>query len=225
MTTGKTIALTRWTFVTKVISQLFTSLWSINKMMYGALITSGLTGGDSPYTLDSFLFSSFLVKNSNLEDPYSSLGFPGSSDGKNSAYNIIKYYIKFNNIYYKMQEILYKLCVIYVYAIYIYMFKKCRRSGFYPWVYQGMAAHSSILAWRILWTEKPVGLQSMRSQRVGHDWVANTLFLLMRSSNYEEPHRAESKKHIMFIKDGLLICWHNSLSNCVALPSLYIKKQ
>ena len=124
MTTGKTIALTRWTFVTKVISQLFTSLWSINKMMYGALITSGLTGGDSPYTLDSFLFSSFLVKNSNLEDPYSSLGFPGSSDGKNSAYNIIKYYIKFNNIYYKMQEILYKLCVIYVYAIYIYICSK-----------------------------------------------------------------------------------------------------
>ena len=32
-----------------------------------------------------------------------------------------------------------------------------------------MATHSSILAWRIPWTEKPVGLQSMGSQRVGHD--------------------------------------------------------
>ena len=32
-----------------------------------------------------------------------------------------------------------------------------------------MATHSSILAWRILWTEEPGGLQSMRSQRVGHD--------------------------------------------------------
>ena len=32
-----------------------------------------------------------------------------------------------------------------------------------------MAAHSSILAWRILWTEEPGGLQSMESQRVGHD--------------------------------------------------------
>ena len=32
-----------------------------------------------------------------------------------------------------------------------------------------MATHSSILAWRIPWTEEPGGLQSMRSQRVGHD--------------------------------------------------------
>ena len=32
-----------------------------------------------------------------------------------------------------------------------------------------MATHSSILAWRIPWTEKPGGLQSMRLQRVGHD--------------------------------------------------------
>ena len=32
-----------------------------------------------------------------------------------------------------------------------------------------MATHSSILAWRILWTEEPVGLQSTASQRVGHN--------------------------------------------------------
>ena len=32
-----------------------------------------------------------------------------------------------------------------------------------------MATHSSILAWRIPWTEEPGGLQSMESQRVGHD--------------------------------------------------------
>ena len=31
------------------------------------------------------------------------------------------------------------------------------------------ATHSSILAWRIPWTEEPGGLQSMGSQRVGHD--------------------------------------------------------
>ena len=34
---------------------------------------------------------------------------------------------------------------------------------------KGMATHSSILAWRIAWTEEPGGLQSMGSQRVGHD--------------------------------------------------------
>ena len=32
-----------------------------------------------------------------------------------------------------------------------------------------MATHSGILAWRIPWTEDPDGLQSMESQRVGHD--------------------------------------------------------
>ena len=32
-----------------------------------------------------------------------------------------------------------------------------------------MATHSSILAWRISWTEEPGGLQSMGSKRVGHD--------------------------------------------------------
>ena len=47
-----------------------------------------------------------------------------------------------------------------------------------PWVHsqdqedppkKGMAAHSSILAWRIPWTEKHGELQSMGSQRDGHD--------------------------------------------------------
>ena len=32
-----------------------------------------------------------------------------------------------------------------------------------------MATHSSILAWKIPWTDKPGGLQSTGSQRVGHD--------------------------------------------------------
>ena len=34
---------------------------------------------------------------------------------------------------------------------------------------KGMATHSSILAWKIPWTEEPEGLQSMGSQRVGED--------------------------------------------------------
>ena len=32
-----------------------------------------------------------------------------------------------------------------------------------------MATHSSVLAWKIPWTEEPGGLHSMGSQRVGHD--------------------------------------------------------
>ena len=39
-----------------------------------------------------------------------------------------------------------------------------------------MATHSSILAWRILWTEEPGGLQFMESPRVRHD-LATSLSL------------------------------------------------
>ena len=37
-----------------------------------------------------------------------------------------------------------------------------------------MATHSSVLAWKIPWTEESGGLQSMGSQRVGHDSATNT---------------------------------------------------
>ena len=40
---------------------------------------------------------------------------------------------------------------------------------------KGMATHSSALAWRILWMEVFGRLQSLGSQRVGHDWAINTL--------------------------------------------------
>ena len=36
---------------------------------------------------------------------------------------------------------------------------------------EDMATHFSILAWKIPWTEEPGGLQSMESQRVGHNLV------------------------------------------------------
>ena len=39
-----------------------------------------------------------------------------------------------------------------------------------------MATHFSILAWRIPWTEEPGRLQSMGSQRVGHNWVTSLFF-------------------------------------------------
>ena len=39
------------------------------------------------------------------------------------------------------------------------------------------ATHSSILAWRIPWTEEPGGQQSMESQRAGHDWAQMHIYL------------------------------------------------
>ena len=51
--------------------------------------------------------------------------------------------------------------------------QETKRHGFDPWVGKdpqeaGMATHSSVLAWRIPWTEEPGGLQSMESQGVRH---------------------------------------------------------
>ena len=42
---------------------------------------------------------------------------------------------------------------------------------------KGMATHSCILAWRIPWTEEFGGLQSMRSQRVRHDWATKHTYI------------------------------------------------
>ena len=46
-----------------------------------------------------------------------------------------------------------------------------------------MEAHSSILAWKIPWTQEHGGLQSMGWQRVGHDWVHTRM---LRQSNPQE---------------------------------------
>ena len=52
-----------------------------------------------------------------------------------------------------------------------------------------MTTHSSILAWRIPWIEEPCGIQSMRLQRVGHDWATNTFTFFMGDRK-----KVESKK-------------------------------
>ena len=56
-----------------------------------------------------------------------------------------------------------------------------------------MSTHSSILTWRILWTEKPGGLQSIKSQRVD---LANTFTFTCRFLNLK-------KKKICFLKSAL----------------------
>ena len=50
-----------------------------------------------------------------------------------------------------------------------------------------MATPSDNLAWEIPTIEEPFGLQSMRSQRVGHDWATNTFtFTLIKASTIPE---------------------------------------
>ena len=49
-----------------------------------------------------------------------------------------------------------------------------------------MATHSSILARRILWSEEPGGLQSIRSHRIRHDWVSEQVLLAQLTPNSQQ---------------------------------------
>ena len=60
---------------------------------------------------------------------------------------------------------------------------------------EGMATHSSILAWRIPWTEEPAGLKSMRSQRVRHDWAT-------RHNTASDASSKESACQILYTGDA-----------------------
>ena len=51
-----------------------------------------------------------------------------------------------------------------------------------------MATHSSILAWRIPWTEVPGRLQSMESQRVRHDRVTKHIWVLRKQNSRFSAH-------------------------------------
>ena len=48
-----------------------------------------------------------------------------------------------------------------------------------------MAAHSSIPAWRIPWTEEPGGLQSTGSQKVRHDWTTSLTQVSSTCAKYQ----------------------------------------
>ena len=61
------------------------------------------------------------------------------------------------------------------------------------------AAHSSILAWKISWTEEPGGLQSMGSQRVRHDWAINTHRDQIANIHWIIEKAREFQKNICFI--------------------------
>ena len=69
------------------------------------------------------------------------MGFPGGSDGKESACNVGDPGLTL---------------------------------GWEDTLEKELATHFSILTWRIPWTEEPVGLQSMGSQRVRHDQATKT---------------------------------------------------
>ena len=90
---------------------------------------------------------------------------------------------------------------------------------------EGMATHSSILAWEIPWTGEPGGLQSMGSQRVGHDWATKCIHThvyfywsivdLQRCTNL-----CCTAKWLSFIDILLYILFHDGLSWDIEYNSL-----
>ena len=65
-----------------------------------------------------------------------------------------------------------------------------------------MATHSSILAWKIVWTEEPGRLQSMGSQRVRHNPATDTLLLWVHDKN----------------KKYLVLKWHTFVCGYTIFP-------
>ena len=77
-----------------------------------------------------------------------------------------------------------------------------------------MATHSSILAWEIPWAEESGGLQSMRSQRVGHDWaqVHDDLKIHCKSLTGKQYLEIKSRriKYDMYLIASWKICWEKA---------------
>ena len=77
-----------------------------------------------------------------------------------------------------------------------------------------MAIHSSTLAWKIPWIEKPGGLQSMGSQKVGHDWAISL-------SSSLELHSHEVQVSLFYCYRG----WVEAQRGCLACQRAHYKKQ
>ena len=77
-----------------------------------------------------------------------------------------------------------------------------------------MVTHSSILAWRIPWMEKPGRLQSMGLQRVRHDWVTSLSLTFYKHGDFQTPSASESACsfiHALMPASGTLTIWKQDL--------------
>ena len=89
-----------------------------------------------------------------------------------------------------------------------------RMLGWEDFLEKEMATHSGILAWRIPWTEEPAGLQSMGSQRVGHDWPTslrrNWTTDVLGGRHLRRPRRNE---------DSEIFLQHRMVRECTGAPT------
>ena len=99
---------------------------------------------------------------------------------------------------------------------------------------KGIETHSSILAWRIPWTEDSGGLQSMGSQRVRHDWATNTFTFIKKYvtiayiTSQECFYTFFTWPKFVFLPQApcyywqMLTAWCNSDSLCTKLKELFV---
>ena len=73
---------------------------------------------------------------------------------------------------------------------------------------KGMATHSSILAWRIPWTEEPGGLQSMGWQRVRHSWAMDSF-----TFTFQNLRRKKKNLRRGWRQDGNKCVWKSNVSD------------
>ena len=95
---------------------------------------------------------------------------------------------------------------------------------------EGMATHSSILAWRIPWTEEPGGLQSIGSQRVRHDWsdLACTQARKLREikrTNLAEVMFCSNKKDTCTNVCGFQSLCHRAIQYFISISLHFLTKQ
>ena len=96
---------------------------------------------------------------------------------------------------------------------------------------KGMATHSSILTWRIPWTEEPRKLQSTESQRVRHDWAIDTFTLIKIQTEVtdfiflgskiiaDSDHSHEIKRHWLFERKSMTNLDNILKSRDITLPT------
>ena len=99
---------------------------------------------------------------------------------------------------------------------------------------EGMEAHSNTLAWRIPWTEEAGGLQSMGSQRVGHNWATEHMYAAAAAKSLQScptlcdpidgspPGSARTLEWvvILYIYTYIHICIYVCVCICIYIPFL-----
>ena len=81
-----------------------------------------------------------------------------------------------------------------------------------PSISEEMATHSSILAWRIPWTEEPGELLSVGSHRVGHNWsdlaAVAAAAVSQKSPSFPFPINTSSNPHFLRVSHYSYFYWH-----------------